>query len=192
MEVHKETLEQQDIIVKQESERWEGNLKGYKIGGIWALFGRKPESNDTWFCLQVGQTKNISVEISADIKYLDIKTNQVKKKCYVNQFGKEIFHYDEYPSYQELLYKKIRAEYENLIFICIYKEEDIEKRRDIEKYFAWNAYPLYWRNGGSYREKKEYSEDELAQIKNGFLSDIKLNDDIRKTIDSFLKDSLNK
>lgn len=102
MEVYKEFLEKQNIIIKLEDEKWEGNLEDYNIGGIWALFGKKSENNDTWFCLQVGQTENIADEIKADKKCLEAKKDglEADKKCldptidklrtkhYVNQFGK--------------------------------------------------------------------------------------------------------
>lgn len=100
--------------------------------------------------------------------------------------------YYEYPSCREQLYNEIREEYENLIFICVYKEDDIKERTDIEKYFAWNAYPLYWRNGGPYKEEKEYSESMLDEIKDKIIGNINLNDNVRKIIDLFFESSPNK
>lgn len=192
MEVDKEFLEKQDIIIKLEDEKWVGNLEDYNLGGIWALFGKKAEDNDIWFCLHVGQTRNIADEISANIKCLDAELDELRIKHYVNQFGKEMFSYDEYPTCREQIYNKIMEEYEDLIFICVYKEDDNKKRIDIEKYYAWNTYPLYWRNGGPYKEAKNYSEAMLDKIKNEVINNMSLDDNIRKIIDSFLEHSSNK
>lgn len=187
MKISKAFFEDKNIITELEDGNWKGNMESYKIGGVWALYGEKNESSDEWICLQVGQTINIAVEIEADIERMKQKINDPRKKSYVNQFGKELFCYDEYFSVQEILYTKIITEYKQLKFLCVYETSNSEIRKNIEKYFAWNTYPLYWRNGGPYRKDKEYSESKLKEMKDNVISGIKLENDILKKINLFFE-----
>ncbi|AQR93398.1 hypothetical protein [Clostridium saccharoperbutylacetonicum] len=184
MEVDKRFLDEQDIITELNNPERERNLEDYNIGGVWALFGKKKrKNNNTWFCLQVAQTGNIKKEIIADIKCLESKTDMKrKKKSYVNQFGEEMFFYYEYPSCREQLYNEIMKKYESLVFICVCKGDDIPERKKIEKYFAWNAHALYWRNGGAYTEAKNYQESKLNEMKKEIINEIINNKDLDNVI----------
>ena len=167
-------------------------LEKYKKKGVWALFGKKFGENVPWICLQVAKTTNIADEIKKDINCLKpsidekIKEN---KKNYVNQFGNIMFEYNdyEYPSSREHLYNKIACEYNTLMFICVSEEDKSAKRLDIEKYFAWRARALYWRNGGPYKKEKNYSEDDLNKIQEDTFMDIKLDEKIKENLDSKLR-----
>ena len=179
-----------DLFEKKPDENVQKKLEKYKKKGVWALFGKKFGENVPWICLQVAKTTNIADEIKKDINCLKpsidekIKEN---KKNYVNQFGNIMFEYNdyEYPSSREHLYNKIACEYNTLMFICVSEEANSAKRLDIEKYFAWRARALYWRNGGPYKKEKNYSEDDLNKIQEDTFMDIKLDEKIKKNLDSW-------
>lgn len=194
MKKDKEFLEKYNIIIELENGEWEGNLEDYKMGGVWALFGKESDKNVQWICLQVAKTENIAGEIKTDINCLKPRIDPEKRKIeknYVNQFGKHMFSYNEYPSSREYLYSEIADKYKYLIFICVSKEKDAAKRLAIEKYFAWRARALYWRNGGAYKEEKDYSEDDLNKIQDGKFMDMNLDATIKKDLDSFFEEVSN-
>lgn len=195
MKVDKELIEKYNIIIELENGEWKGNLEDYKMGGVWALFGKEFDNNDQWFCLQVAKTENIAGEIRTNISYLKPKMELEKRnieKDYVNQFGKHMFSYNEYPSSREYLYSEIAENYKYLIFICVSKENDAAKRSAIETYFAWRTRALYWRNGRAYKEKKNYSEDVLDKIQSSKFVDINLDGTVQKKLDSFFEEFSNK
>lgn len=129
------------------------NLDSYKKAGVWALFGKpKSAENKKWFCLQVGETKDIAHEIEIDKKRIEEKMVCNREKNYVNQFKQKIFSYTEYSSIQEKLYKHINDNYNNLVFTCVSLEEDTKIRKKIESYFARKTRAIYWRNGHPYED----------------------------------------
>lgn len=192
MKEDKGFIDKWNIIEYMEDKNWVGNLEDYSIGGVWALFGKKKEEtnkNDEWFCLQVAKTRDIEDEISEDMTYLKIKKHNEGEKNYVNQFGEKMFDYTAREivnsNIREVEYSDIMSKYKNLLFICVCEESDKTKRTAIERYFAWNAHALYWRNGRPYKGAKYYPEKKLNEARIGINKKIGLNDDIKKDIDSF-------
>ncbi|WP_052246082.1 hypothetical protein [Clostridium tyrobutyricum] len=198
MKVDKGFIEKHNIIIELENGKCEGNLEeyleDYKMGGVWALFGKEFDNNDQWFCLQVAKTENIAGEIKRDISCLKSEIDPEKEKIeknYVNQFGKHMFSYNEYPSSREYLYSEIAKIYKYLIFICVSKENDAAKRSAIETYFAWMARALYWRNGRAYKKEKNYSKDALDKIQSSKFMNINLDVTVQKNLDSFFEEFSN-
>lgn len=180
-----------EIILELDDKGWNGDLKQFQTAGVWALFGKKKKEIKNWDCLQVAKTINIAKEIKADKDCLVSETNlKNRKKKYINQFGNEMFSFETSPSCREFLYNKIAKEYEFLKFICISREEKAEVRTDIEMYFSWKVRPLYWRNGGTYKEDKNFSEEILKEIEKDKLKNIdeNLKGKLNSTISTILND----
>lgn len=155
------------IDITKLSGKQENNIETpYKNApGVWILLG-KEQDNTPLVCLQVGQSKNIGGEIDRDISYLNDEPLEPTSKEYVNQFGKRMFSYEEYPNRTKILYNKIAEKYNYFIFVCIAQGEGLKHdslRKDIEKYIAYKTSCLYWVNGGQY--KKEKNEQEIELIK---------------------------
>lgn len=158
--------------------------------GVWALFGKRNDDNgvedDKWYCLQVGQTTCIKNEIQKDTKLLNEELNDNGTKIpYVNQFGEKLFLYNVYPSSREYLYSGIiKKQFKDFHFAVICKEKDKEKRKSIEKEFAYKTKAIYWRNGGPFKKGTEFNfenrKSETIEIpSNGEISD--------KIIDLFIE-----
>ncbi len=151
-------------IIEKEKQRlkYKDVTKNYRnilnTNGVWALF----EVNDKNLlqCLQVGQTQNIASEITYDIKCISGQIIENHDIHYINQFGQDTkFTYISYLTAREQLYKYIGDHYTDLSFICIcYGDNYKDNLKGVEKYIAWKLKPLYWRNGGQYKNKKEVSE----------------------------------
>lgn len=139
----------------------------YDIGGVWALFGKR-KGQEKWLCIQVGQTKNIKVEIEKDIKLLNehLKIEAVKHKI-INQLGREIegFEYYEIPNYRQQLYSYIKKTYDNFVFVCVLESDEIEKRKKAEKDFAIKTQALCWRNGRPYKNALDNLQNNNFDIK---------------------------
>lgn len=156
------------------------NLDNYKKSGVWALFGKlKSRQNKKWFCLQVGQTKDIASEIEIDDRRIEGGIVYNREKNYVNQFKQKIFSYTDDPSIQEKVYHHINDNYDDLVFTCVRIEENAKIRRKIESYFASKTHAIYWRNGGPYKDgvllnlNEDFDDsvgvvsfDELDKVKN--------------------------
>lgn len=156
------------------------NLDNYKKAGVWALFAKqKSGENKKWFCLQVGETKDITREIKIDNERINEKMVCNREKNYVNQFKQKIFSYSKNPSIQETLYNHINDNYTDFKFTCVSLEEDTKIRNDIESYFAKKTCAIYWRNGRPYEDgnllnlnevfndsDKEISFNEPDKVKN--------------------------
>lgn len=129
------------------------NLDNYRKAGVWALFAKqKSGGNKKWFCLQVGETKDIASEIKIDNERINENMVCNREKNYVNQFKQKIFSYSENPSIQETLYNHINDNYTDPKFTCVSIEEDVKIRNKIESYFACKTRAIYWRNGGPYKD----------------------------------------
>lgn len=144
-----------------------------------ALYGvEKTSDNTEWKCLQVGQSSNMGREIDIDMNYLYQNNSFIEIKNYVNQFGKKMFEYSRIASIQELLYSHIAEKYHKFIFICVLEEADQVKRKKFEKCFAWLTNSLYWRNGGTYIDEKNYTELVLEKQKSEVLSNRELKNEV--------------
>ncbi len=156
--------------------------------GVWALYGKSAKSKDVkWQCLQVGQSANILNEIKTDLYYL-FKLDEINvQKTYINQYGESVFKYIKYPSVREQLYSYINQNFKHLKFILISKETDISKRKNIEKYFAWSAHSLFWRNGGAFTRSKEINEEKYCKLKAKVLKTIEIDLEEKKTIEKIIE-----
>lgn len=130
-----------------------------KASGVWCLLGEKA---DSLIVVQVGQSKNIKAEITADIKLLNSKPECVEKD-YINQCGKKVFSYIEYPSVRELVYEKIRNDYNNLMFVVIYEADNVKNIKMIESYFAYSSEALFWRNGKPFTNEAIRNIDKIVE-----------------------------
>lgn len=120
--------------------------------GVWALFGKEKDDDyygQYWRCLQVGETKKVHSEICQDIKKIYREIDIYRTKKYVNYFGDELFEYDEICDGNEYAYICLREWYENFVFVLIAEEEDVRKRKKIEKCVATITESVCWRNGRS-------------------------------------------
>lgn len=126
--------------------------------GLWMLIGKN--KNGLYSSLQVGHSQNIGSEIERDISYLTtIPPTSEKDILYVNQFGEELFPYENYNFWRaKNLYHQIATHYTNLNFICIANHTALENennRKILEKYIAYKTTSRYWSNGGIYKPKTE-------------------------------------
>lgn len=153
--------------------------------GVWALFGKKPNS-EKWDCLQVCETSDMGTEMMVDFNYINSKAApETSSKKYINQWGNNIFSFDENPSARQLAYYEIGKQY-NVFKVVVVKEEDSqEKRRLIEKYFAASTLAVYWRNGRVYTEEPQNRTRVAEYIKQ--LNALKQEVDCKK-IDDFLEE----
>lgn len=125
--------------------------------GIWCLYGYK---NNTWTCLQVARSNDITAELRSDIaNIIEPITLEETSYNYINQFGhKAADDFKIYPSIRTQVYSKIGNDYKNeKLYFFIIEFTDISHQKEAEKLFAYNTQALYWRNGGSY--KKECAVD---------------------------------
>jgi len=177
-------------IVEIVDNKFEFNIldKMKNEAGVWVLYGKSETSKGLkWQCLQVGQSSNIVNEIKTDLYYL-FKSDEINvQKTYVNQYGESVFKYIEYPSVREQLYSHINQNFKHLKFILISKEIDMSKRKNIEKYFAWSAHSLFWRNGGAFTRSKEIDEEKYCKLKSNVLKTIEIDFEIKKTIEKIIK-----
>lgn len=119
--------------------------------GIWCLYGYK---NNTWTCLQVARSNNITAELRSDIaSIIEPITLKETPYSYINQFGhKASGNFKIYPSIRTQVYSKIGNDYTNeKLYFFIIEFIDISHQKEAEKFFAYNTQALYWRNGGSYK-----------------------------------------
>ncbi|MBC2460321.1 hypothetical protein [Clostridium beijerinckii] len=145
------------------------NLDNYKKAGVWALFAKqKLGENKKWFCLQVGQSKDIAYEIKIDNERINENIVYNREKNYVNQFKQKIFSYSENPSIQEMLYNHINDNYTDFKFTCVSLEENPKIRKEIESYFACKTRAIYWRNG------RPYEDGDLLNLNEHFNDSVKV------------------
>ena len=156
------------------------NINDFNMPGVWALFGKRSDNvkDDKWYCFQVGQTTCIKNEIQKDMKLLDEKLNNNGTETpYVNQFGEQLFLYNVYPSSREYLYSGfIKEQFKDFHFAFICEEKGKEKRKSIEKEFAYKTKAIYWRNGGPFKKGTKFNfenrKSETIEIpSNGEISD---------------------
>lgn len=125
--------------------------------GIWCLYGCK---NNTWTCLQVARSTDITSELRSDITNMtEPIALEETPYVYINQFGhKAADNFKIYPSIRTQVYSKVGNDYANeRLYFFIIEFTDISHQKEAEKFFAYNTQSLYWRNGGSY--KKECTVD---------------------------------
>lgn len=124
--------------------------------GIWCLYGYK---NNTWTCLQVARSNDITAELRSDIaSIIEPITLKETPYSYINQFGHKVDQFSIYPSIRSQIYSKIGHNYVNgKLYFFIIEFKDVFHQKEAEKFFAYKTKALYWRNGGSY--KKECTVD---------------------------------
>lgn len=166
----------------------EANIDNYNEGGVWSLFGkRKIASDNKWYCLKVASTRCIREEIKKDYILLENKKIDCAETVpYINYFGEMVFSYPEHPTTREYLYTRyIKELFEDFKFVVVCVENDINKRKEIERAIAINTRAIYWRNGRPYKTGDEISFDKRKDVQNNKeKSDFKLED--RKELHEFL------
>lgn len=80
--------------------------------GIWCLYGYK---NNTWTCLQVARSTDITAELRSDIANItEPITLEETPYIYINQFGhKAADDFKIYPSIRTQIYSKVGNDYAN-------------------------------------------------------------------------------
>ena len=118
--------------------------------GIWCLYGYK---NNTWTCLQVARSNDITAELRSDIaSIIEPITLKETPYSYINQFGHKVDQFSIYPSIRSQIYSKIGHNYVNgKLYFFIIEYKDVFHQKEAEKFFAYKTKALYWRNGGSYK-----------------------------------------
>ena len=147
----------------------EANIDNYNKGGVWALFGkRKKASDNKWYCLQVASTRCIYEEIKKDYILLENEEIECAEDVpYINYFGEKVFSYPAHPTTREYLYTQhIKDLFEDFKFVIVCIENDIKKRKEIEKSFAIYTKAIYWRNGRPYKTGDEIDFDERKGFQN--------------------------
>lgn len=128
--------------------------------GVWCLYGY---NDNSWKCLQVARSNDISTEIRSDIAYITaLYPCQETPYTYINQFGRKVDDFKVYPTIRAQVYSKIGKDYENgelYFFIIEFLDEPLQ--REAEKFFAYSTQALYWRNGGSYKSERVVNVTEL-------------------------------
>lgn len=166
----------------------ETNIDNYNEGGVWALFGkRKIASDNKWYCLQVASTRCVREEINKDYILLENKEIECAETVpFINYFGEIVFNYPEHPTIREYLYTQyIKDLFEDFKFVIVCIENDIDKRKEIERAIAINTKAIYWRNGRPYKTGDEIDFDERKDVQNNKeKSGFKLED--RKELHKFL------
>lgn len=169
----------------------EANIKNYKDGGVWALFGkRKIASDNKWYCLQVASTRCIYEEIKKDYILLENEEIECAEDVpYINYFGEEVFSYPAHPTTREYLYTQyIKNLFKDFRFVIVCIENDIKNRKKIEKAFAIHTKAIYWRNGRPYKTGDEINFDKRKEVQNdNEKSDFKLEDceELREFLSEF-------
>ena len=166
----------------------EANINNYKDGGVWALFGkRKIASDNKWYCLQVASTRCIYEEIKKDYILLEKEEIECAEAIpYINYFGEKVFSYPAHPTTREYLYTQyIKELFEDFKFVIVCIENDIDKRKEIERAIAINTKAIFWRNGRPYKTGAEIDFDKRKGFQNNEeKSGFKLED--RKELRKFL------
>lgn len=112
--------------------------------------------------------------------------NNGTKIPYVNQFGEELFLYNVYPSSREYLYSGIiKEQFKDFHFAVICKEKGNEKRKSIEKEFAYKTKAIYWRNGGPFKKGSKIDFENRKSIE--MPSNSEISDSVKQFIDRYNK-----
>lgn len=106
-----------------------------------------------------------------------------RKKKYVNQFGECLFEYDQKASAREILYNRIKKDYCDLVFTCIYNTIEYSLKKEVESYFARATHALFWRNGRPFTDGEEI---DLTNICCDLNLDSTLDISIKNKIDIFI------
>lgn len=145
------------------------NYEALKSKYVWALFGKINEEDEV--CLQVGAGINIKDEIKYDINMMYCECDLISKsnkglkiKSKNTQFYENVYkiNYGDDKNKNRYIYRKIRQEYEELIFyaidIDVYLEIkdfkcdnitvnnilDLSKMYYAETKFAYETQAIYW------------------------------------------------
>lgn len=144
-------------------------IKNKKLNGknVWALFGKINKTDEV--CLQVGAGINIENEIIFDINKMYCEDDSISKsnealeiKSKNTQFYKNVYNINAGDDKNKYIYRKIRQEYEELIFYYIdidvylgikdFKCDnkavnnilDLSKMYYAETMFAYETQAIYW------------------------------------------------
>lgn len=125
--------------------------------GVWVCYGINKKKPSGWECLNVGQSKNIGIEMRKDLRYSE-GTYWHKKGIYKNYNKEKIFEFerpnDEPITIQERVWRHIRDNYENLHFVVILKSKDEDIRLLTEMKFAEDKQAKYWNYSPKQRKLK--------------------------------------
>ena len=128
--------------------------------GVWACYGINKKKPLGWKCLNVGQSKNIGIEMRKDLKYSKGRFSH-KQGIYKNYNNDKIFDYerpkDKAITSQERVWKHIGDNFENLHFIVILNSDDEDKRLEKEMKFAEKEEAVYWNYSPKQRKLKAKS-----------------------------------
>ena len=196
-------------ITNKTKKSYKSNIDIYKDQpGVWMLCGKEKINDKKWVCLQVAQNKNIGEEMLSDMEDLTKKNPVPKHMDYVNQFGEQLFEYDNYNGFTaKVLYHKIAKNYNDLWFCVIaYGNGLAEKasREKLEKYIAYKTYSIFWRNGGAFVDRdgkctqnekdvdanKEKCKSELKNLHEELLNEEILGMERLNAIDNYIDENI--
>ncbi len=154
--------------------------------GVWALYGKKDDKSK-FMCLNVGKCQDIGREIIYDLgclHFLPIRNKMDQTQKYINQFGDDCGFNTKSGWTQEILYPRIRKDYNAIAFVKIHDKSSL----DFESSFAWKTQAKFWRNGGIFKNnRQDYYEECLnecePQIEKSIEDLIRLIDEELENID---------
>lgn len=116
---------------------------------LWAIFGNNSNDSDDWFCLEVGSSININIELKENLNAMKSKPSRPKKSTL---FHKDVYEFDTYMDKHSVKYRAMYNMCENFIIYEINVDKYL-KNIDYGSYdpinyaevkFAWETKAMFW------------------------------------------------